>query len=544
MLGTFKDYLITEKVSQAEYEEILGSAKYRVGMEFEYIDNEVLRATAGEFDFDMLWKGYKKFIHNVETSRLEAAEIREKWLEEQRTTIQKRITELQGEDGDEDEIDTLKDAMKGDEDFFELDGFEGLDDLVHEFDLFEEEPYFQVPEIPDALIDFWAEVVTDEKTHAQPEEKDIREAITQAVHEALFDTESDFDADIMPKAYNMVDFQHFDPTQVQPSKESIESGFNFEDFPYKNYVIGGYNENQHVLNKWRIETDESLSPRAGGMEVVSPITDLRDTLTIVKQMFDFINSNGYTNESCGLHANMSFKGYDLKELDVFKMMIFMEEGFIWQHFPDRNVASEYLRFTYQVIAGNTSINSDMLKDFNKADIAKAKTIIKNSQDNILKWMQVAPNKVNGINVLSQRGSAAKKFRDGRIEFRYIGGKDYSKKYTQVRLQLLRYAFLLKLGMDPNFKKKEYISKVSRMIENYGEHFPKNVRAERLADLELLVTDTENNDVYMVNQDDDSDTIMQYSTDSVGKKKLIGKITPNMLKVRMKTQPDRYQMYRG
>ena len=544
MLGTFKDYLITEKVSQQEYEEILGSAKYRVGMEFEYIDNEVLRATAGEFDFDMLWEGYKKFIHNVATAQKEAGEVREKWLEEQRVTIQKRITELQGEDDTEDEVDTLQDAMKGDTDFYELDGMEGLDDLVHEFDLLDIDPYFQIPEIPDALIDFWAEVAVDEETHEVTHESEIREAITQAIHEALADTETDFDEHIMPKQFNMVDFQHFDPTQVQPSADSIESGFNFDEFPFSNYVIGGYQEHQAKVNKWRIETDESLNPKAGGMEVVSPITDLRDTLIIIKQMFDFINSNGYTNESCGLHANMSFKGYDLKKLDVFKMMIFMEEGYIWQHFPDRNVASEYLRFTYQVIAGNTSLNSDMLKDFNKGDIAKAKAIISSSQDSILKWMQPAPNKVNGINVLSQQGTAAKKFRDGRIEFRYIGGKNYSKKYPQVRLQILRYAYLLRLGMDSNFKKKEYITKVSRMIETYGEKFPKHIRPDNVLDLELLVTDTENNDVYMVNQDDDTGTIMQYSTNSSGKKELIGKISPNILKVRMKTNPERYQMYRG
>ena len=99
-------------------------------------------------------------------------------------------------------------------------------------------------------------------------------------------------------------------------------------------------------------------------------------------------------------------------------------------------------------------------------------------------------------------------------------------------------------MDSNFKKKEYITKVSRMIETYGEKFPKHIRPDNVLDLELLVTDTENNDVYMVNQDDDTGTIMQYSTDNVGKKELIGKISRNILKVRMKNNPKRYQMYRG
>jgi len=543
MLETFKQYLITEKVNKTEYEQIINDSKFNVGIEFEYIDNEVLRVTAGEFDFDMLSEAYLKFIRSVTQMQQDSKEMREQWLENQRSIISKTIKDLQGKLEDDkdnedlaDQIDTLEDALSGSE-FFDLEHIDGLEDLDEEFDLFAEDPYFKMPEIPEALVDFWSEVVEDD-LGKQAEPNDIREAITQAVHEAVYD-DSDFDDKIMPKEYNMIEFQHFDPKQVSPSYDSIENGFNFEDFPYKNYLIGGYNQFKSQTKKWRIETDESLKPRAGGLELITPITTLNDSLNITKTIFNFIQQNGYTNASCGLHANMSYKGFKSSNLDVFKMMIFMEEGFIFEFFPERDVAVEYLRFTYQVIAGNTALNNDMLKDFNKGDIAKAKSIMKNAQNNLLTWMQPAPHKVNGINILNQRGSDKKKGKDGYIEFRYIGGTGYEKKYTQVRLQLLRYAYLLKLGMEPNFKKREYISKVSRMIETYGEYFPKTIRPENLNAMKLLVTDTKTNDVYMINDEDDDELIVQYTTNSIGKKEYVGKISKEMLMVRMRNNPKRY-----
>ena len=533
MLDTFKQYLITEKVNKTEYEQLLNDTKFNLGLEFEYIDNEVLLATAGEFDFDQLAAGYDKFIHAVRKMQIEVKEIRAEWLERQHAIITSAITSL---DDDDENIDLLRDALK-DETFFDLEGVEGLEDLEHEFDLYEGKPYYKLPQIPEALVDFWSEVVHDD-LGKQPDPDDIREAIVQAVNDAVYD-DSDFDEHIMPKEYNMVDFQHFDPEQVSPSFDSIENGFNFEDFPTDNYIIGGYNQHKTETKKWRIETDESLTPKAGGIEIISPITTMRDGINVMGTIFKFIGKNGYTNKSCGLHANMSYKGFRSQNLDVFKMMIFMEEGFIYEFFPERNVAAEYVRFMYQVIAGNTNINNDMLKGFNKSDIAKAKSIMKSAQNNLLTWMQPAPNKVNGINVLNQKGTPQKKFKDGYIEFRYLGGSNYHKKLPQVRLQILRYAYLLKLGMEPNFKKREYISKVARMIETYGEHFPKSTRPDALNGMELFVTDMLTNDVYMVNDDDEDGKIVRYKTNAVGKKEFVEVVSQEMLMVRVKNAPKRY-----
>lgn len=531
---TFKKYLLNEKATRAELNSVLSdSNNFRIGLEFEYVDNSVLYHTVGDYDYYKLVDLYSDFIHRVNNIQLKVFSAHEKWFKKQSKIIKSHIKKLEKNGDPNDEIEILKNAIadKNTQFFDGVEDVKGLDDISLEFDAFEELGDLKLPIIPDDLVDFWFDVITDNNAR---QEKNIRGAITQAVYQAVYEFNADFDEELMPKAYNVIDYGHFDPQGMSPSYDSIEQGFNFEEFPFKNYVIGGYQEHKDVVNKWRIEVDESIKPKGGGMEIVSPIMSLNDAINVLPKIFEFISNNGETNQSTGLHVNISYKGFNLTKLDTFKMMMFMEEGYIYEHFPER-IVSEYLVFLYRNIAGNANINSDKLKSFNKRDIAKANDIIKKSRDNLLTWLQPAPNKLRGINTMSQRGDGNNK-KSSRIEFRYLGGSNYENKLDKVKHQILNYAYLIKLGMDKNYKKKEYINKVARMIDIHAEPSPNIIRPDNLERMTLLVVDKVTNDIYMMDTDK---TISQYKTNKQGKKQFVGKISKEMLRKKMRNNPDQY-----
>jgi len=53
-----------------------------------------------------------------------------------------------------------------------------------------------------------------------------------------------------------------------------------------------------------------------------------------------------------------------------------------------------------------------------------------------------------------------------VEFRYLGG-EYSSKFKQVKEVIANYAHWLSIACDPEYKRREYITKVSRMANYYN-----------------------------------------------------------------------------
>ena len=53
-----------------------------------------------------------------------------------------------------------------------------------------------------------------------------------------------------------------------------------------------------------------------------------------------------------------------------------------------------------------------------------------------------------------------------IEYRYIGSKDYQNRLPDITKIIAHYIYALKIARDPEFKKKEYILKCSRMLAKF------------------------------------------------------------------------------
>lgn len=207
-------------------------------------------------------------------------------------------------------------------------------------------------------------------------------------------------------------------------------GFEFEFMPNHSYVkmlellnlefspieVWGFNyyhsDFEVTADKFKIEPDYS-----GGSEMVELITGPQDwmsaKITLMKAL-DFIKNNGYTDDHCSIHVNISFKDLDVKALNPIKLILNFNEDFVYEYFPSRrnNIYAQSIKWVVP------------FEDWDDSIVAA---------NSIIQCMQIPDDtKYYGVNL-------QKKWK-GWLEYRYIGGKDYHTKPDEI-MQLMDYFIL-------------------------------------------------------------------------------------------------------
>jgi hypothetical protein len=213
------------------------------------------------------------------------------------------------------------------------------------------------------------------------------------------------------------------------------------DTPFKTkFRMGSYHGVQLKVgdSSWAIEPDQSIQD-SGGVEIISPPQPLSEALDNMKQMFKFINRHGNTTRNTGLHINMSIKGINhlIDTLDPVKLVLFLDEGYIYNFFDERKM-NRYAMSSKSMAIGYQIITPESLY----------KLIDRKRLTNFVE------EKYQGINF--------KNLGKNYIEFRYLGGVDYHKKFNEIQKIIAHYGYNLSLACDPSFKYKEYVLKLQRV----------------------------------------------------------------------------------
>lgn len=220
---------------------------------------------------------------------------------------------------------------------------------------------------------------------------------------------------------NNVDFSNIEQTfsrmqAVLYSKERIKKieqmKAKYQYFLNKkiSYLFGNSNE-------WQVISDLSVHPNDMfeaeneiGVEVVTPILTIEQTFKIIPQFFKLIDYCGYTNDSCGLHVNISHSDIDINNLNSKALARSLEDPRIYKSMPSRE-KNKFAQSTEKYFL-----------DTGDVKIEKKQTM------NIQK---------------------------DRVEFRAIGGTDYHKKWDEIKSIILNYLVKFKkAGTDPNFMSKK------------------------------------------------------------------------------------------
>ena len=207
-----------------------------------------------------------------------------------------------------------------------------------------------------------------------------------------------------------------------------------------------------------VEPDSSLDPDNSddqGLEFVSPPLPIEELLSDLNKVKAWADRTGcYTNDSTGLHINVSVPGWTTgtDQLDYVKLALLLGDEFVLDSFGR---------------AGNT---------YAKSAMGKIVDIVRQRPDRA----QLLMNRMKqGLDQLATRlvhGRQTEKYtsinvKDGYIEFRSPGGDWLNDKFPEIENTLRRFTVALSAAVDPEAYRKEYLKKLYKLLNVNGEKDP-------------------------------------------------------------------------
>lgn len=165
-------------------------------------------------------------------------------------------------------------------------------------------------------------------------------------------------------------------------------------------------------NKFLITPDYSGGPNM--VEMITPPLDWMDARVVTIKMLDWIKENGYTDDHCSVHVNVSFDDMKVLDANLVKLILNFNEDFVYEKFPNRrnNIYARSIKWIMP------------FEGFDDSEVGLRHTLESLTIPDDTKYY--------GINM-------QKKWK-GYLEYRYIGGADYEKQTDRI-LTLMDYFVL-------------------------------------------------------------------------------------------------------
>ncbi len=200
--------------------------------------------------------------------------------------------------------------------------------------------------------------------------------------------------------------------------------------------------------EYTVEPDGSLQPDSdndAGLEFVSPPLPLTELVADLKDVIDWAESYGcYTNESTGLHMNVSVPSYSLKTVDYTKLALLLGDEYILKQFgrEANNYCRSALSFIRKKVAGRPEDVARMLDKMRSGLDEQAIKLIHTG----------VTDKYTSINT-----------KDGYIEFRSPGGDWLAEDVDTLINTLYRFVVAMDAACDPQKYKEDYYKKLYKLL---------------------------------------------------------------------------------
>jgi hypothetical protein len=217
-------------------------------------------------------------------------------------------------------------------------------------------------------------------------------------------------------------------------------------------VYHSYHQATKNLTDWYIEPDGSLEAdddEDATAEIVSPPLPAAQAVDALKRFYAMAGQlNLYTNESTGLHINVSIPD----KLDVLKLAVFLGDQHVLKQFGRQD--SDYARSSEKTIASKTARDSSVIDVKTKKKpgvLGQPKT---QSKINIKALQQIAQDATSAHTAsISNNGKY--------ISFRHAGG-NYLQDYTSIFNVVGRFIRAMIIAADPNAYAQEYQTKLAKL----------------------------------------------------------------------------------
>lgn len=198
-----------------------------------------------------------------------------------------------------------------------------------------------------------------------------------------------------------------------------------------------------------VEPDGSLEgdePGDAGLEFVSPPLPIDELLSDLNKVKEWAGRRGcYTNDSTGLHINISVPDYSLDKLDYVKLALLMGDEYVLDLFG--RSGNHYAK------AATGKIRTALQKD---PDLAPALL------DKMRGHMEDLATKAIHSGITDKYTSINTK--SGYIEFRSPGGDWLDANFDKIENTLLRFTVALSAAINPQAYRKEYLKKLYKLLE--------------------------------------------------------------------------------
>jgi len=219
--------------------------------------------------------------------------------------------------------------------------------------------------------------------------------------------------------------------QEQKILNSLVIGFEFEIYSNltrkeiaksigpvikKKIIIGDVYHSETPLSNGEVKLEPDFSGGFKMTEIITSPMPYTEAIAVMTKVLGWIRDNGYTDEKCALHINISFDEFkiDLKNKLMFvnklKYILGFDEQFIYDRFPKRK-NSMYARSINQILPINKFVFNENIAQIHKENY------------------RLPNEKYYGINF--------SKLSKNYFEVRYCGGRGYEKKAHDL-VQIINY----------------------------------------------------------------------------------------------------------
>jgi len=202
--------------------------------------------------------------------------------------------------------------------------------------------------------------------------------------------------------------------------------------------------------KYVVEPDGSLEGDEvgdAGLEFVSPPLPIDELLSDLAKVKEWANKRGcYTNESTGLHINISVPNYSLDKLDYVKLALLMGDEYVLELFGR---------------SGNS---------YAKAATGKIRDALKRSPDVAPQLLNKMREHMQDLATKAIHSGTTDKYtsintKSGYIEFRSPGGDWLGENFDKIESTLLRFTVALDAAIDPEKYRQDYLKKLYKLLES-------------------------------------------------------------------------------
>jgi hypothetical protein len=213
-----------------------------------------------------------------------------------------------------------------------------------------------------------------------------------------------------------------------------------------------YHGGKRTPDAYVVEPDGSIDvddeQNDSGLEFVSPPLPINDLFSDLDKVKEWANRTGcYTNDSTGLHINVSVPDFDIAKLDYVKLALLLGDEHILEVFGR---------------SGNT---------YCKSAIGKVKDRVNKNPDTAEHLLNQMRNHMDQLATKAIHSGVTDKYtsintKTGYIEFRSPGGDWLAKlnEGDEIQQTLLRFVVAMDAAMKPELYREEYLKKLYKLLD--------------------------------------------------------------------------------